>query len=156
MLEPLKQFMCDGCGQIIQRVKDGWVEWLSDDDGRNHGFRIVHHTPAMPRGHRCYAYDRHPDRADMHLRDLTGNVGMVRALSLLHPGMLHCSDSDKSGIINANEYAIFMRRLFLPFYEEGRLYFDQAEAEGFIGDANEVLVYTEDFLYELVQKYRKD
>ena len=29
MLKPLKQFYCDSCNQIIEKPKDGWVEWLN-------------------------------------------------------------------------------------------------------------------------------
>lgn len=155
-LNPLVQFVCDACGEIIERIEDGWIEWLHDDEHRNHGFRIVHHAAtAREMGRRCYAYDRHPDRADMHLHDFVGNVGLVRALSLLHPGDLHSSEPNQCYIRNANEYAVLLRRLTLPYYEEGRLYFDEAEADGFIGDANEVLVYTEDFLQGLVERYSR-
>jgi hypothetical protein len=69
--------------------------------------------------------------------------------------MLHSSDSDRSYIRNANEYAVFIRRLFLPYYEEARLYFDEAQADGFISDANEVLVYKEEFLQEMVERYTR-
>ena len=32
MLEPLKQFICDKCGETIKSPRDGWVEWLEQGD----------------------------------------------------------------------------------------------------------------------------
>lgn len=52
MLIPLKQFICDECGEIINSPGEGYVEWEEgiDQDGQffAKGFRIVHHLPKSP------------------------------------------------------------------------------------------------------------
>lgn len=29
-LQPLKQWICDTCGEIIEAPHDGWLEWVTD------------------------------------------------------------------------------------------------------------------------------
>ena len=53
MLEPLQQYICDYCGELINSTEEGYVEWLSErneETGRYeyHGFKIVHHKPYSP------------------------------------------------------------------------------------------------------------
>ena len=44
---------CAGCGDLIRKVEDGWVEWLasvdSQGDTRLQGMRLVHNHSASPR-----------------------------------------------------------------------------------------------------------
>jgi hypothetical protein len=48
-LKPLQQFVCDTCGELIQSVDQGYVEWLWDDKGGNaRDFHIVHHALYSP------------------------------------------------------------------------------------------------------------
>jgi hypothetical protein len=48
-LRPLRQFICDACGEIIASPKAGWLEWRANADGHLEGFHIVHHMAASPR-----------------------------------------------------------------------------------------------------------
>lgn len=57
-------------------------------------------------------------------------------------------------ISDFKEFPDFFRRLTIPYYEEARLYFDQARSDKDIaGDENEILIYTEDFLKRIVERY---
>ena len=29
-LRPLEQFICDECGELIEKLEDGWLEWIDD------------------------------------------------------------------------------------------------------------------------------
>ena len=53
MLEPLKQWVCDTCGEIINSSSEGYVEWLTDDSSplKSNGFRIVHQAYYSPLQH---------------------------------------------------------------------------------------------------------
>ncbi|MDH5468489.1 MAG: hypothetical protein OEY25_13820, partial [Candidatus Aminicenantes bacterium] len=46
MLEPLKQWICDSCGQVIKTPEDGYVEWLVESEETSfsfqYGFKIIH------------------------------------------------------------------------------------------------------------------
>ena len=42
MLEPLKQWYCDNCGEVIEKSKDGYVIWRRDDNNFDCDFRIIH------------------------------------------------------------------------------------------------------------------
>ena len=59
-LKPLHQFICDECENLIEKIEDGWLEWLNPPDKPVHGFRIVHVAGASPRfnqGGNCYYPD---------------------------------------------------------------------------------------------------
>jgi hypothetical protein len=76
-LLPLSQWICDGCGQLIECAEDGYLEWLRDENGRAHGFRIIHNGPASPKKYRdgsatCSAYRKTPGLSDYNLLDFVG------------------------------------------------------------------------------------
>lgn len=52
-MKPLEQFLCDECGQPIEKPEQGWLEWLVIDEQKQ-GFRIVHHKSYSPRSSGCY------------------------------------------------------------------------------------------------------
>ena len=46
-----------------------------------------------------------------------------------------------------------MRRMTVPYYEEARIYWDEAEADGFFADGNEYWIYQPITLKELIERY---
>ena len=62
-LEPLEQWICDRCGQVIESPEQGMVEWLQEKDEtvpyyRAYGFHIIHHdvySPSAPYNN-CHLY----------------------------------------------------------------------------------------------------
>lgn len=154
MLKPLTQFVCDTCGDIIKCPEDGWIEWISDEDRECHSFRIVHHQTKSPRGGRqgCYQHEGEPGRSDSHLDDFL-NLGMIKILSFLDVGPHHETEYRRPRVRDIREFVEMTRRLTIPYYEEARLYWDQAERETRSSGANELLIYTEEYLKDVIARY---
>ncbi len=163
MLKPLKQFICDECGQVINSPEEGYVEWESgiDDKGRSfaRGFRIVHVSHASPLKHTrkgCYKYDRSEYRSDIDLEHFLQNAHQYM-FSLLDLGFLH-DRNNKIGcqISDFREFVCFFKRLTISYYEEARLYFEEAlEDEEICGDENEIYLFSEKKLKSIVQRYNR-
>ena len=163
MLEPLKQFICDKCGQIIEKPEDGWVEWLHREDpltGRrkNQGFKIVHHSAASPisdgtRRVRCYHYDNRADRSDNHLEYFLGDSGLPILYGMIDSGPDFVDQKYVPEVASVREYMEFLRRLTLPYYEEARKYWYEAKSNGFFDSGNEVWAYLPDTLQWLIKDY---
>lgn len=153
-LQPLLEWYCDSCDEVIKCPKDGYVIWHGerDDQYRAFGFRIIHHAPKSP---------GYPERScdpgsmsSLALPDMVGPVGLIRALARIDRGRSHeTEDYGGPHVRSLPEWCELVRRLHVPYYEEARRYWDEAEADGFIGDASEVRVYMEDFLKELIETY---
>jgi hypothetical protein len=48
-LVPLKQWICDTCGEVIERPNEGYVQFVdSNNDGNYDDFVIVHHAAYSP------------------------------------------------------------------------------------------------------------
>jgi hypothetical protein len=169
MLEPLKSWICDECGELVRDERDGFVEWLSgysfpegsteSDQEGPHGFRIVHVTSASPRaphGGECYRYSASPQRNDLPLREFLGAHGLVVLLSKVDVGSFHDPDRRTRPAKDLREWATLVRRLHLPYYEEARLYFDRAESDGFWDGANEIYVYMPANLRGLIEHYEHE
>lgn len=135
-LEPLQQWVCDHCGEIIVSPEEGWLEWYRDilpegEFGKDKGFRIVHHN------RRCMYNERqmHAQNmltADMPLDSFIGADGLVYLLSFVQFDRAETNE----------ELAEIIRRLHVPYYEEARRYHDIAEADGYFDGENEITRYT--------------
>jgi hypothetical protein len=139
-MKPLKQFVCDECGQIIKNINDGWFEWIDLKGDDIHGFRIVHFSGASPRfkqGKNCY-YPEHLGISDNHLKYFTGEDGLGYLLSLF-----------ERRLRDPKEVIEMIRRLHIPHYEEARFFFKRAIDEGFIACFDD----TQDTLKKIISKY---
>jgi hypothetical protein len=96
---------CNACGQLITRIKDGWVEWLAVEDQHKRtyltGVRLVHRLPARPgkRGPHSCRYDaRRQFRKDrsivegLSLESFVGPDGLMLLLSLVATGEMPVTD----------------------------------------------------------------
>ncbi|MEO7298737.1 MAG: hypothetical protein ABI042_09200 [Verrucomicrobiota bacterium] len=120
---------CDKCGESIDDVEHGWVEWISCKDtngnwkGRN--LRLVHHQPFSPikSGNGCQ-YNQRVDLtneeilSDLPLRSFVGADGLMDLLALT---------ADQ---IPTDEVVEMVKRLHIPNYEAARLHFHRAIAGG--------------------------
>jgi hypothetical protein len=145
-LLPLRQWKCDACGQVIDRPEVGWVEWLGGTTRgtKAHGFRIVHNS------NRC----QYPSSArvhDMHLTHLLGPDGLDRLLTLLTPGW-H-TGSREVGVTRLDEWGELVRRLHIPYYEEARQYWPDAEADDFLADPEHRATADEATLRAVLDQY---
>jgi hypothetical protein len=145
-LQPLEQWICDACGQRIESPQDGWIEWLagSTPGTKAHGFRIVHNSnlcqyPSTGRVH------------DMHLEHAIGPDGLVALLGLLAPGRRSGILAD--GVTSVEEWAMLVRRLHVPYLEEARQDWAEAEADGFFKDVNEASTFSQATLLAIIERY---
>ena len=159
MLRPLEQFICDTCGDIIENLHDGYVEWEEGTDDNGHpfarDFRIVHHRRVSPIQTRegCYTYGNSNYRHDMHLEHFLAHVHQYLT-SFMDLGMVHDSDSHIGcRIVDFREFTEFVRRLTIPYYEEARRYIPEAIQEGYMQDVNEIGLYTPEYLQALINHF---
>lgn len=154
-LKPLEQWICDTCGQVIEKPEDGYVQFGNQENGFYKDFIIVHHFSASPRREYndkgCYQYN-----SDSDLIHYLGENGIAALLSQIDHGR-HFGNSDETCIKNLSEtnWIDFFRRLQTPYYEEARIYWAEAESDGFFGGANEIWPYMPEHLKILIQRYGK-
>ena len=143
-LRPLKQWICDSCGEIIKKPNDGWFEWYKDTKKSvERGFRIVHHkkecmypSSQLKRQNRIVK--------DLNLTDVVGSDGLGHLLQ-----WIELSEKDVYKIADMIEFVSIMRRLYLPYWEEARLYWDKAYKDGFHDGCD----FSENQLLSIIDKY---
>ena len=160
-LKPLKQWICDKCGEVIEGVEQGWLEWLVSKDRplRNFGFRIVHqgeYSPRKPQG-TCYFYDHWhgPELyASSNLDDFAGDNAIPALLWFIDRGPL--LDKDKAGpmLRDEREWAELVRRLTIPYYEEARFYLRDAYNDGELEGLDANVLYHPNTLKWIVKRHR--
>ena len=139
-LIPLKQWVCDSCGAVIEKPEDAWFEWYLDrNTSLETGFRIVHANYPS-----CRYDDRQLEQENKSLLDLPFSAviwpdGLGALLYLTE----HTSFAD------IKEFIDIVRRLHIPYYEEARQYWKQAEKDGLL-DGSE---YTTRALLSIINRY---
>lgn len=142
-LKPLEYFICDECGELIEKLQDGWLEWIDDCKNPIHGFRIVHVSGASPRrnsGKNCY-YPESSNISDMHLDFFSQIDGLAVLLSFF-----------ERNLGTPKELAEIIRRLHIPHYEQARRYLKRAISNGFIDNID----CSQDDLKRVIEKYGND
>lgn len=150
MMIPLKQFICDTCGGVIQNIQVGWMEWLSIDDPKKilyEKFRICHHE------NRCMKYANDPEVNDGHLEDFLDEDGRLDLLSMIDPGPFVKANFDGPSVVDLRQFMEIYRRLTIPYYEEARQYFNLAKSDGMLEDCNGVTLYKESMLCTIIKNY---
>lgn len=123
------QWICDTCGERINNVKDGWVEWQARQNAEGkwikHSPRLVHIRPTSPRRDGCQ-YDEHRIYAngrnivgDLPLESFIGTSGLITLLEFV---------SDRA--FELEESLELIKRIQIPNYDLVRSHFDEAIAEG--------------------------
>lgn len=105
--------ICDQCGESIDTVDDGWVEWLvHHKENKAKGLRLVHHG-------KCY-YNKEKDwlSADNHLTAFHGIDGLLTLLSLRTRYNLPQDEID-----------VMVLRLNVPGYDQAFRLISEAIAE---------------------------
>lgn len=145
-LEPLTQFICDVCGSVIEKVEDGYLEWLGGYNEPVYGFKIVHDDGASPRrqlGKNCY----YPNNLSVSSQPL-GFVAGIDGMSYL---LTYFEFEDLGGVRDPKELVEIIRRLHVPHFEEGRFYIEQAIKDGLWEDNRE---YMPSDLKRVIDEYR--
>jgi hypothetical protein len=125
---------CSSCGELITRIKDGWVEWLAGEGLSSRpllkGLRLVHRTPTTDRGTdrlRCQYDARHEFRKDrsivegLALERFVGPDGLMMFLSLISVGEMP-----------TDEILELMKRVQIPGYEQTRELLQEAVGQGVV------------------------
>ncbi len=74
-------------------------------------------------------------------------------LSFIDPGPFISKVYGGPEVLDFREYVEIFRRLHTPFYEEARLYFDEASAAGIIDGHNEFALYDEALLRDIAERF---
>ena len=156
MLVPLKQWICDSCGKIINSAEDGWVEWLSGKETFNscYGFKIVHNDGSSPQGKgACFPYRKEQGSSSDLLDRFMGEKGYVNLLSFLDWGPYVIPEYKGPRVKDIREFIEFMRRLTVPYYEEARMFFKEALADGDLDPSSVGMIYDPEDLKRIVDKH---
>lgn len=125
------QWICDTCGERIETVAAGWIEWQtkSGADGvwKKHSPRLVHHRPASPRVNGCQ-YDE--DRIYKHGGYIVGDLPLDQFVGT--DGLLTLLSFVSEGYFELEESLELIKRIQIPNYDLARPYFNEAIGEGII------------------------
>jgi len=152
---PLRQYVCDTCGEVIKSPKEGWLEWIHDRaTKKKHSFRVCHHVSFSPLGkpQGCYRHGDKLGRADMHL-DAVLEMRIPFLLSFLDCGKTSEPELADLAVTDIEEWIELVRRMTIPLYEEARQHWTKARNDGYFEGENELSMYREGFLGTLIEKY---
>ena len=139
-LIPLKQWICDACGETILNAEDGWLEWYLDrNTSYEAGFRIVHASRLSCRYNERQLEQQNRSPLDLPFSTLIWPDGLGALLYLM----------EHTNFANHKEFVDIVRRLHVPYYEEARQYWQQAEKDKLF-DGSE---YTMKALLNIINRY---
>lgn len=146
-LEPLKQWICDTCGKVIEKPEDGYIIWQSDEDGYPFNFKIIHTG-------RCDDKDFY--RYSTPLKEFLDSTGLVKLIALIDPGEHYKPSLDHFSTNKFRDWVTLVRRLQTPYFEEGRQYFERANQDELYCDCDESYPYLPESLQSVIDKYDND
>jgi len=158
-LQPLQQWICDTCGDLIQCPEDGWLEWIATSKVKPHGFRVVHNAKSSPYSHTyegCRHYEGVRGRKDMPFGRFVGPDGLGYITELLDwPDSMDTPDRVDNGTPGQHRHNIaeLIRRLHIPHYEEARACWTVAEQDGYFRDGGGPWMYEQRTLKEIIDRY---
>ncbi|WP_427138442.1 hypothetical protein [Psychrobacillus psychrodurans] len=143
-LKPKQQWICDNCGEVIESIEDGCLEWYKgNDDSLVENFRIVHHDSTCMYDPQML-FKEGKQAISMLLESLVGDSGLVYLLGL-----------GVTEIRNFTEYQEIIKRLHVDHYEEARLYWHLAEEDHFFEGANAAWPYLPETSLKIIHKYKE-
>jgi hypothetical protein len=147
MKDKMNYWICDACGQEIEKVNDGYVIWEWDDQHREHGFQIIHQG-------KC---DDSSKSLSMPLSHFLGDKGTQSLLSMLSIGKakIELGQKPSEGVKDLDEWVDFFRRVQTPGYEQARRLFSHPEIKEYLHDANETWPYLPENLKAIVEKEKE-
>ncbi len=148
MLKPLEQWICDVCGEVIEKPEDGYVVWNEDrgDEYQYFGFTVIHQS-------RC-DNDKLPN--SLPVTDFLGELGLAVLISKLSAGPVINRNREHSSagrVKDVDGFVDFFRRMQVPYYEEARRYFNDPEFLEDYYDSNEVYTYQPKVLKQIVERF---
>jgi hypothetical protein len=145
MLKPLEEWYCDVCGDVIQKIDEGYVFFKYDENHLAYDFIVAHQC-------KC---DRDKSTASLPLNQFLGARGVNTLLSFLSLGPIkfHLGQERGSGVKDIDEFVDLFRRMQVPYYEEARTKFSNKQILDNFHDATEAYTYQGDVLKEIVEEY---
>tara|TARA_R110002110_G_scaffold397857_1_gene613225 strand:- start:284 stop:754 length:471 start_codon:yes stop_codon:yes gene_type:complete len=155
-MEPLRQWVCDKCGDLINSANEGVLQW-TDYEAKDHryyistGFYIVHNNI------NCSFYKREEPVKDINLSEISGEIGILHMLSFFDKGIFIENQYPGLRLTNNDIRSLseIWRRMQIPHYEEARLYYNEARMDGLLNGENEISMHTQRVLLKMIKKYRK-
>ncbi|MCE5234416.1 MAG: hypothetical protein ABFC67_06945 [Mizugakiibacter sp.] len=143
MDKPLSVWYCDTCGEKIDDVGKGYVIWRSE--GHPHDFKVIHQRDCDQKDHTSSAA----------LKDFLGPQGLSYCMTFLSAGPIihNLSGSSDQPQPNLSEFADFVRRVQVPYYEQARRSFANPELLSDFSDWNEFGPYIPDELERIARDY---
>jgi hypothetical protein len=159
MLIPLKQFYCDTCRQIINSPSEGYTEWIVQDNYCK-GFKIIHNKPYSPQietGCSQYLGIKVVGAKSSIALDRMTLLGLSILLPFLNDGdFTRRKTRSRVKEVDLQSFIDFFSRLTIPYYEEARMYFAEAENNLFNRGICGEDVYDSSNLEKIVRTFHKD
>ncbi len=155
MLEPLRQFICDACGELIAAPEEGWFQWDANFDGsEGSNIQIVHLESASPSmgaraSFRCPAPNKVPS---YHLEDVLP-LALPRLFSHFDQGSDFENAYAAPQFTDMANFVQTFRRLTIPHYEEARLFWSKAIDEGVFEGHDQISAYSPDVLLSIIRRF---
>ena len=149
LLKPLKQWICDCCGSTIQ-YGEGSLKWFKSRpkgnvigirESRYTGFQIVHTSKE------CSGTDNEvidPLVESIHTLQHFESIDTIGYLMIL---------LEEKSCFDSQELLEIIKRLQIPFYEEGRSYLDRALRDG-VRPKEDEYKYNKSYLKSIINKYK--
>ena len=138
-IEPLKQWYCDYCGELIESPEDGMLEWDTNEKLEAKNYRIVHGRWLKT----CNVGKDDTHLSDGHLHWFLGDDGLINLLAHYH-----------RYIVNFKEVNEIIRRLHIEYYEEARMYVQYAQEDGLEIDPYSIGDLSRRDMEFLIRKYK--
>lgn len=144
---PLTIWYCDGCGKAIREMEQGVVGWRTNADLKYYRFLVLHKIDCLT----ASGSDRWRE-----LQAFPGIDGLSYVLGWLSQGPINQNLGREMycSLVDLDEYADLMRRLYIPHYEEARRHFNDSRVREYHQNSDEFTPYTvEQFmrLFDLVE-----
>ena len=145
MLKPLEEYICDVCGKTIESKGNGMLTAQRNSDHKLEVFKIVHKITC----------DDRTRSSSWELDRVIGSAGVGTLINFLHPGQVtDPSMQSETEVSDIPKFAEIFRRLQTPYYEEARMYMQEALADGRL-DSNPAVLGHTDTLKAWIEDYSK-
>jgi hypothetical protein len=143
-------WFCDSCGERIEKVEDGWVEWITYPDkkgkDKTRNFRLVHKQSSCQFNEKDEYKKDKGIVADVPLKSFLGVDGLTYLLSKI-----------AINEIPTEEVLEMIKRLHVPGYEATRRHADRALRMGVIEQDNYPGYYSQNQIKTILdQKWPDD
>lgn len=115
-------WICDRCGENINKPEEGYIEWLRDiHDNNLKNFHLVHHRNECLYNEKVETGKGHSVPGH-HLQHFLDEDGLMRFLRIL--------DDDK--LVDPFEVIELIKRTHISGYEQARFHLEEGASEGIV------------------------